>query len=228
LSREEKSVDTRQNDWDASTYYRNEAVAGNYDRVRFASFPGQVFNALERAAVRRIFRRLPKDSIVLDAPCGTGRFAAVLLEMGFRVVGVDISEDMLDVAREKLRGFGSRFQTRALDVTSLPSDGQRYDGALCARLLMHLTLDEQVAVIRAVARVTDGIVSFNESINTPYHRARRRVKAMLGNRPPARSPITRAQVRELAERADVSIDHEIWVAPLLSEDVFFVGRPNSR
>ena len=36
---------------------------------------------------------------VLDAGCGTGRVAVRLAELGFRVVGVDVDESMLEVAR---------------------------------------------------------------------------------------------------------------------------------
>ena len=43
---------------------------------------------------------------VLDLACGTGRVTIPLIEAGFSVVGLDISEPMLDYAREKAKSKG--------------------------------------------------------------------------------------------------------------------------
>lgn len=45
--------------------------------------------------------RLPSGASVLDAGCGTGRVAARLHDLGFRVVGVDVDPAMVHVAREQ-------------------------------------------------------------------------------------------------------------------------------
>jgi SAM-dependent methyltransferase len=42
----------------------------------------------------------PPGGRILDAGCGTGRVAVRLAELGFRCVGVDADESMLEVARE--------------------------------------------------------------------------------------------------------------------------------
>ncbi len=61
---------------------------------------------------------VPPGARVLDAGCGTGRVAIRLAALGFDVVGVDVDESMLDVAREQapdatwLRG----------DLAHLPDD----------------------------------------------------------------------------------------------------------
>ena len=49
--------------------------------------------------------RLPEDGRVLDLGCGTGvPYARLLVERGFDVVGVDLSEDMVRVASENVPG----------------------------------------------------------------------------------------------------------------------------
>ena len=42
---------------------------------------------------------VPPGARVLDAGCGTGRVALRLAELGYRVVGVDADDEMLEVAR---------------------------------------------------------------------------------------------------------------------------------
>ena len=42
-----------------------------------------------------------KVSSILDIGCGTGSHALPFADMGYAVTGVDISEDMLEIARKK-------------------------------------------------------------------------------------------------------------------------------
>ena len=74
--------------------------------------------------------RLRGDEVLMDAGCGTGRLTGELLDAleDGRVVGVDISENMLAAAREHLRPqFGSRIQLVAADLAHLPFE-QTFDG----------------------------------------------------------------------------------------------------
>ena len=51
---------------------------------------------------------VPAPARVLDAGCGTGRVAVRLAELGYDVVGVDVDESMLDVARAEAPGLDWR------------------------------------------------------------------------------------------------------------------------
>jgi len=46
-----------------------------------------------------MLRHLPKDGLIVDAGCGTGKWVAFLHRLGYRVVGLDISREALGVAR---------------------------------------------------------------------------------------------------------------------------------
>ena len=57
---------------------------------------------------RRLLRAVAgsgRDS-VLDLACGTGSLSVLLAEHGYRVIGVDLSEEMLAVADEKCSASG--------------------------------------------------------------------------------------------------------------------------
>jgi SAM-dependent methyltransferase len=75
----------------------------------------------ELTALRSIIPPAPEPGIspALDFGCGTGRVTAMLLELGYRVTGYDLSPRMLDQARAE---FGER-----PDVT-LTSDPQALKG----------------------------------------------------------------------------------------------------
>lgn len=56
----------------------------------------------------------PEDRI-LEVGCGTGRVLRYLLERGCQVTGVDISAEMLDIARQRLAAFEQAGQLRLLN-----------------------------------------------------------------------------------------------------------------
>jgi trans-aconitate 2-methyltransferase len=66
--------------------------------------------------------KLRGNETVLDAGCGTGRLTGDLLEAlpHGQVIGVDLSQNMLQSAREYLRQFSSRMSFVAADLQALP------------------------------------------------------------------------------------------------------------
>jgi 2-polyprenyl-3-methyl-5-hydroxy-6-metoxy-1,4-benzoquinol methylase len=211
-------------DWDPITHYKDVAVAEKYDRERFSQWTGRLFDSLEKRALRRAFAGTPRSSVVLDVPCGTGRLAETLLEDGFRVVGVDISPAMLDVAQRKLKRFEGRFDRKVADVRELANvERGTYDVALCARVLMHFPLEQQITFLRSVATLARGTVVFSQSLSTPYQRMRRRAKDLIGNPPPARYPITEAELAELLRGAGLRETGRTRVSRLVSEGMFVVA-----
>ena len=61
---------------------------------------------------------------VLDVGCGSGRIAENVLDHGAAAyVGVDFSEPMLDLARERLERFESRVELVCGDFRQVPLDG---------------------------------------------------------------------------------------------------------
>ena len=84
---------------------------------------------------------------ILDAGCGTGRNIARLLAGGARVTGMDFSEGMLRVARE-------RFPDVPLMIGDLqarwPFDDGAFDAVLCALVGEHLSTDPGAAARRDV------------------------------------------------------------------------------
>jgi len=67
---------------------------------------------------------------LLDVPCGDGRLALDLARRGYRVTGVDISEDFLVAARESAASRGLGVEWRRSDMRDLPWR-EEFDGVLC-------------------------------------------------------------------------------------------------
>lgn len=95
-------------------------------------------------------RRRPAGAHVLDAGCGTGRYAVELARRGYRVTGLDASPDLIAVARERPGASAVAFVVA--DLTTLTSE-PRYDAILCRGVLNDLVEDRvRRAAFAAFAR----------------------------------------------------------------------------
>ncbi|MCA9423235.1 MAG: class I SAM-dependent methyltransferase [Nitrospira sp.] len=77
------------------------SVATGYDERRFVSAQGRKFDSLEWNQLRRSLKWIPACSKVLDTGCGTGRFSIQLAKLGYSVLGIDPSGDMIELAKKK-------------------------------------------------------------------------------------------------------------------------------
>ena len=79
-------------------------------------------------------RLIPTEGKVLDAGCGPGVDSAYMSAKGFRVIGVDLSSQMLELAREK--SPNTVFQLA--DVRKVSFEDETFDGVLASYSLIHL------------------------------------------------------------------------------------------
>jgi SAM-dependent methyltransferase len=88
-----------------------------------------------------IERGILPGATLLDAGCGTGRYAGELARRGYAVEGVDRSSELIETARQSVRGHGDSVSFRVGDLLALPV--ARYDGSLC-RGVLNDVVDEDV------------------------------------------------------------------------------------
>jgi SAM-dependent methyltransferase len=90
---------------------------------------------------------------VLDAACGTGRYAVQLAQAGARVCGLDPSPEMLARARCKCDAAGTAVAWREGELYALPYADASFDAAVCALALCHVPdLRKAVAELARVLR----------------------------------------------------------------------------
>lgn len=216
-------------DWDPTTHYQSEGVASGYDVQRFSSLAGRVYQRLERRAIFRAFRQLvPQPKVVLDLPCGTGRLAETLLSAGYKVVGADISSAMLRQAEQRLTRFGDRFVTLVCDAREAAQQSMKFDAALCARVLMHFPLDEQIEFLRGVSGAVSNYVVFTHSLDTRYQHLRRSLKQRLGHQPSVAYPIAQRDLKELLAKSGLKEIRRLRLPRLLSEAIIIIAEKAAR
>ena len=205
--------------FDPRTHYQNQRVAESYDRERFSSLAGRLFQRAELLTLRRALRHIPHDAWLLDAPCGTGRISQFLVDSGYRVICADISQEMLEVARNRLSQFNGRVQFSRGSADALPFATGSFDVVLSIRFLPHLSADLRQRMLSEMARVSRRWVIVSLSYSNGWYEARRNVKRWLGHQAPTRYPITEAELDEDLRAANLQEAKRFWTFRFASEEV---------
>lgn len=92
---------------------------------------------------------------VLDVGCGTGENALHVASLGLPVLGVDVAETALEIARAKARDRGIEVEFAAADAFRLERLGRRFDSVLDCGLFHTLDGDERPGYVASLASVTE-------------------------------------------------------------------------
>lgn len=121
--------------------------------------------ALRRAVVK--LANVKEGQRVFDVACGTGAQSLAFAQTGCSVIGVDLSEDMLQRARAKAKP-NMDIQFLQHDASALPYKTASFDLATISLGLHDMPADVRLAVLREMQRITkpDGkfiIVDYHKS-----------------------------------------------------------------
>lgn len=141
----------------------------------------------------------PTEDPVLDAGCGSSTKSIHLAKRGYKVLAVDFSKSILEVAKQEVEsiGFDVRINHQWADLTDLPFKDETFQSVLCWGVLMHVPDIEKA--IRELARVTrsGGIIVVSE--NNAHS-----LQAVILN------TLKRLLKRNRAETRNIAAGVEIW------------------
>lgn len=136
----------------ADTYHGKKAAIYDESRVGTAAWEA------EHKAVESLL----SDGPVIDVPCGTGRFVELYRRRGIDAVGVDISHDMLAIAKRN----GMKCQHGSIyDLRG------RYHTAVCIRFFHLVEAPEVLRAMASLAAISEHVI-FTMRINDREGKAR--------------------------------------------------------
>ena len=169
--------------------YDFDKVARGYDRMNHLMTLGLDKwwrrRGTRAACPRNVADRQPAYQ-VLDVACGTGDMCLLLAKQGATVAGVDLSEEMLAIARNKTAGWQPAYQVA--DAEALPFADGTFDAVTCAygvRNFVHLDkgLGEMLRVLKPGGRlvVLEMATPDNRVMNVFYKIYARHIIPWLGS-----------------------------------------------
>ena len=103
-----------------------DRIAVDYVKATSRLQPEKEFHSFSRMVVT--------GKIILDAGCGGGRDCKAFAEQGFQVIGIDLSVEMLKIAKNIALGC----EFHLADLRKIPLSNNSVDGIWCCASLLHL------------------------------------------------------------------------------------------
>jgi ubiquinone/menaquinone biosynthesis C-methylase UbiE len=123
------------------------SIAQSYD-LYYLTAVGQMVDRLEKACIDRLLPVAVDGQTLVEIGSGTGHWSAHFAGRGYRVTGVDISHEMVDVARSKLI---KNAVFMVADAISTGFDDDSFDIAAAIALLEFLPDPE--SALREMVRI---------------------------------------------------------------------------
>jgi SAM-dependent methyltransferase len=205
-------LETRRADWEKAEVERSarEAARSADKRLRidptqarrYISPPAETAYPLEYA-----YHLLGdvRDKVVLDFGCGSGENTVLLCRRDARVVGMDLSEDLVRVARRRLdlNGLSGQAHLCIASAHDLPFGRGSIDVIFGIAILHHLDLARVAAEVQRVLKPGVGRAIFQEPVrNSAFLRwARGWIPYRAPDVSPFERPLVDGEIAEFAERA---------------------------
>lgn len=74
---------------------------------------------------------LPKKGVTLDLCCGTGRHSIILRKRGWTIIGLDLSKNLLAIAKQNMKNERVEFPLVRADMRHFPFRNQVFDAVIC-------------------------------------------------------------------------------------------------
>jgi len=204
-------------EYPAKRVYKDPSEAATYDEVRFTGPKGRLIDHLEKRAIIKALSFVSHRGMILDIACGTGRITELMLKKGYRVIGVDISSEMIYYAQKKLTPYSNLKGIQIADGERLPFGTMRFEGAVAVRFMGHLPPKVRIQVLREMNRVSRSYVIIAYYILGATTGLGRRLKTALRKPLTPWYPGTKFQLKKELYLSGLKIKKDFSIAPYLSE-----------
>lgn len=181
----------------------NEEHAQQYLYKHHDGIARQLSNWRDQQVARRALKLADEPNLLLDLPCGAGRFWPMLCEQPNRIIlAADNSAEMLATAlAAQPREVVARVRSLRTSAFAIDLGANSVDCIFCIRLLHHIEAAEyRLAILREFHRVSRDTVIVSLWVDGNYKAWRRR---RLEARRVARGQAAQNQNRFIVSRAEI-------------------------
>lgn len=146
-------------------------MAVDYD-VWYRNKMGKFVDDIETQLAFNMFTPT-EGMLILDVGCGTGNFSIKLAEKGCKVIGIDLSEEMLSIAREKAEEKGLDIEFYKMDVYDIGFENNGFDAVFSMAAFEFIkepqkAYDEMFRVLKPGGQLLIGTIHANSSWGRLY------------------------------------------------------------
>jgi len=178
-----------------------------YERKRYRGFDQRLVHGRELRILKKIIKKTGKDStLVLDIPCGYGRFSELFLDRGFSLVSSDISYHMVNRARESSKELAQIFGVVADIKKGLPFKQDSFGLLLSMRFFHHVhSGKERKFILREFSRVSTEWVILSYYQKNSLHFLQRKFRRKIKKSQTQIKMVSRKELKKEVESGGLNI-----------------------
>ena len=204
--------------WQNTPVFFSEKYKTNF--LKLAS-PVNLFLHLRRKKVLKLSGSV-KGKKILDVGCGSGVFLLEFIKMGAKVVGIDYSQKMLNMAEAELKLYKisrNKYKLILANATNLPLNNKSFDLVLATGLTDYMTDQDDLKFLQEAVRVLKPngslIVSFPVE-KSPFSFMRKGIGLAIRKRffklPPVHNEFTLEKITRFLKKVNMKYEktHKIF------------------
>jgi SAM-dependent methyltransferase len=202
-----------------------ESAQLDYENRRFGrSRRGRWMNRLERKIAKSVLSKLPSNSVVVDVPCGLGRFSDIIIQQGHRYVGIDINFGNVRYTGQRLN---ISLPTIQASIFELPLADHSADFVLSVRMFHHFSSKEIERAFNEISRIApQSLITFYNRRTWRIQRRRFsfriRLREWYGGQPWDEKTYSIYEISHLAQKAGLRIKEKIPSSSLFTANQFLL------
>ena len=134
-------------------FYSEKSHARQYDKIRFGNAGGRLIDDWEKSILLDLIDGHPKDQPIVEVAAGTGRFSLMLARMGYSVIAVDHSMEMLKQIQEAAEEEKLDITCVRCDAFNMPFADDVFPTVFSMRFVWHYkAMHDAIAELARIAR----------------------------------------------------------------------------
>lgn len=203
----------------AKNDYQTEHSAKTYEqRSMYKGFVGARRVKIETSIINQLAAEISPDSVILDCPCGNGRWFDSLSANAKCIIGIDVSVSMVQSAKSRPLTNNIELAVSTGDAENLDIDDNAVDYTFSYALMKHLPLPIQYTVLKEFSRVSSKGVICSFALLSPLSYIWWKFKS-----PTESYPLIPEELEIMAKQAGLSLEKVVKVSqPLIGLEYFAV------
>ncbi len=203
--------------------YLQDNGARRYQKKYERTWARRLDNAREHRILQRLVKEAGRGLTILNAACGAGRFAGILLGRARFTAFTDLSKAMLHLTRQvpRVQAHAGRTAFLVSDALHLPFQDRSVDLAMAIRLLHHIHDQRQArSCLLELMRVSRGWVIVTFADGRSLKGRHRRLRQRYFGRKPGEAMLSRHQIRAWARSGGFHVCRIIPVSRMFSTQTY--------
>ena len=171
--------------------------------------------AAEIRLIHRAMMVVPNTHRVLNVPCGGGSVMLDLAQRGYAVTGADVSEEIVNIARQAVAASGLRCPVHRGDLQRLTFPDGSFDTVICFGLFHKLPTPElRQLIIGELCRVSRHYLLLSYINPWSYLSLSRTLRVVLGVNKPDRRTTSLKDLKDCCAHAGFELLKDFAQSPL--------------